>query len=31
LNDHGIGSSGEKRPQTNSVHRSVKEILACLR
>jgi hypothetical protein len=28
LNDHGIASSGKKRPQTNHAHRSVKEILA---
>jgi hypothetical protein len=31
LNDHGIASSGKKRPQTNHAHRSVKEILGCLR
>jgi hypothetical protein len=31
LNDHGIASSGKKRPQTNRAHRSVKEILVCLR
>jgi hypothetical protein len=28
LNDHGIASSGKKRPQTNHAHPSVKEILA---
>src|SRR5262245_43194783 len=29
LNDHGIASSGKKRPQTNHAHPSVKEILDC--
>jgi hypothetical protein len=29
LNDHGIASSGKKRPQTNHAYCGVKEILGC--
>jgi len=31
LHDHGIASSGKKRPQTNLAHSRVKEILGSSR
>src|SRR5437773_4983635 len=30
LKDHGIASSGKKRPQSNDAHGRVKEILVCV-